>query len=109
MWKGLQPEAVWTAVVNFAAETSCGLAPFSILRRSCARTSKVRAAFSTLHDSTVFRALFRFRTDEVYGSLDATGSFREDTPIDPNEPVLRSKAAADLLVLAYHKTMACRP
>src|SRR4029077_11388864 len=43
-------------------------------------------------------------TDEVYGSLDATGSFREDTPIDPTSPYSASKAAADLLVLAYHKT-----
>src|SRR5262249_9686273 len=30
--------------------------------------------------------------------------FREDTPLDPTSPYSASKAAADFLVLAYHKT-----
>jgi len=37
-------------------------------------------------------------TDEVYGSLGATGLFTEETPIAPNSPYSASKAAADLLV-----------
>ncbi|HEY2787011.1 MAG TPA: dTDP-glucose 4,6-dehydratase [Fimbriiglobus sp.] len=43
-------------------------------------------------------------TDEVYGSLGDTGYFREDTPLHPNSPYSASKAAADLLVQAYHHT-----
>ncbi|MBI9019228.1 MAG: dTDP-glucose 4,6-dehydratase [Phycisphaerae bacterium] len=43
-------------------------------------------------------------TDEVYGSLGLEGLFTEDTPIQPNSPYSASKAAADLLVLAYHHT-----
>jgi dTDP-glucose 4,6-dehydratase len=43
-------------------------------------------------------------TDEVYGSLGATGTFREDTPLAPNSPYSASKAAADLLVRAYVHT-----
>ncbi len=43
-------------------------------------------------------------TDEVYGSLGDTGFFREDTPLHPNSPYSASKAAADLLVQAYHHT-----
>jgi dTDP-glucose 4,6-dehydratase len=43
-------------------------------------------------------------TDEVYGSLGPTGLFREDTPLHPNSPYSASKAAADLLVGAYHHT-----
>lgn len=39
-------------------------------------------------------------TDEVYGSLGATGFFTEDTPIQPNSPYSASKAASDLLVRA---------
>jgi dTDP-glucose 4,6-dehydratase len=33
-------------------------------------------------------------TDEVYGSLGATGSFREDTPLAPNSPYSASKAGS---------------
>ena len=43
-------------------------------------------------------------TDEVYGSLGATGAFTETTPLDPSSPYSASKAAADLLVKAYHHT-----
>ncbi len=43
-------------------------------------------------------------TDEVYGSLDANGKFKEDTPLHPNSPYSASKASADLLALAYHHT-----
>ncbi len=43
-------------------------------------------------------------TDEVYGSLGATGLFTEDTPITPNSPYSASKAAADLLVRSYVHT-----
>ena len=43
-------------------------------------------------------------TDEVYGSLGATGLFTEETPLQPNSPDSASKAAADLLVRAYHHT-----
>lgn len=41
-------------------------------------------------------------TDEVYGSLGATGFFTEETPLCPNSPYSASKAAADMLVHAYH-------
>ena len=43
-------------------------------------------------------------TDEVYGSLGATGLFTEETPLQPNSPYSASKAGADLLVRAYHHT-----
>jgi dTDP-glucose 4,6-dehydratase len=42
-------------------------------------------------------------TDEVYGSIDA-GSWDEDSPVKPNSPYSASKAAADLLVNAFHVT-----
>jgi len=43
-------------------------------------------------------------TDEVYGSLGATGKFSEATPLHPNSPYAASKASSDMLVLAYHHT-----
>jgi dTDP-glucose 4,6-dehydratase len=50
---------------------------------------------------------FRFHhisTDEVYGSLGATGMFTEDTPYDPRSPYSASKAASDHLVRAWAET-----
>ncbi len=43
-------------------------------------------------------------TDEVYGSLGATGYFTEETPLHPNSPYSASKASSDMLVLAYEHT-----
>jgi dTDP-glucose 4,6-dehydratase len=43
-------------------------------------------------------------TDEVYGSLGATGYFTETTPYAPNSPYSASKASSDLLVRAYFHT-----
>jgi dTDP-glucose 4,6-dehydratase len=43
-------------------------------------------------------------TDEVYGSLGMTGRFTETSPLDPSSPYSASKASADLLALAAHKT-----
>lgn len=53
------------------------------------------------------RAAFRFlhvSTDEVYGTLGATGMFTEETPYAPNSPYAASKASADHLVRAYFRT-----
>lgn len=43
-------------------------------------------------------------TDEVYGALGDEGKFTETTPLTPNSPYSASKASADLIVRAYHKT-----
>ena len=50
---------------------------------------------------------FRFlhvSTDEVYGSLDDEGLFREDTPYDPSSPYSASKASSDHLAKAWKRT-----
>ena len=50
---------------------------------------------------------FRFvhiSTDEVYGSLGATGLFTEQTPYAPNSPYSASKAGSDHLVRAWTHT-----
>ncbi len=43
-------------------------------------------------------------TDEVYGTLGASGLFSEETPYAPNSPYAASKASADHLVRAYFHT-----
>jgi dTDP-glucose 4,6-dehydratase len=53
------------------------------------------------------RANFRFihvSTDEVYGSLGASGLFVEETPYRPSSPYSASKAASDHLAHAWYKT-----
>lgn len=50
---------------------------------------------------------FRFHqisTDEVYGSIDDTGLFTEETAYDPSSPYSASKASSDHLVRAWHRT-----
>ena len=53
------------------------------------------------------RERFRFlhvSTDEVYGSLGADGAFAETSPYRPNSPYAASKAGADHLARAWHRT-----
>ncbi|MDH3892471.1 MAG: dTDP-glucose 4,6-dehydratase [candidate division Zixibacteria bacterium] len=63
----------------------------------------LEAALARHRQSGRFRFL-HVSTDEVYGSLGQSGFFAETTPYNPNSPYSASKAAADHLVRAYHKT-----
>ncbi len=64
-----------------------------------------RLYWSSLPDGE--KKSFRFlhvSTDEVFGSLGATGYFSEETPYAPNSPYSASKAASDHFVRAYFQT-----
>src|SRR5881275_2462242 len=50
------------------------------------------------------KRFLQISTDEVYGSLGASGKFTEASPLKPSSPYSASKTAADLLVLAYGHT-----
>jgi dTDP-glucose 4,6-dehydratase len=54
--------------------------------------------------STGDKKFHHVSTDEVYGSLGATGLFTETTPYAPNSPYSASKASSDFLVRAYRHT-----
>jgi len=54
-------------------------------------------------DKDAFRFL-HVSTDEVYGSLGATGLFTEETPYDPHSPYSASKASSDHLARAWADT-----
>jgi dTDP-glucose 4,6-dehydratase len=47
---------------------------------------------------------YHISTDEVFGSLGATGFFTETTAYDPRSPYSASKASSDHFVRAYHET-----
>jgi len=90
------------AVVNFAAETHVDRSisdPQDFIRTDVLGTHTLLEAVRELG---VGRYL-QISTDEVYGSI-AEGSFSEDSDLDPSSPYSASKAGADLLVLAYHRT-----
>ena len=63
----------------------------------------LEAARSAWRDRTDVR-FHHVSTDEVFGSLAEDGLFHESTPYDPSSPYSASKAAADHLVRAWHRT-----
>ena len=89
-------------VVNFAAETHVDRSiagPQDFILTNIVGTQ-------TLLDSCLRSGIARvvhIGTDEVYGSLES-GSWTEDSPLLPNSPYAASKASAELLVRAYHRT-----
>lgn len=100
------------AIVHLAAETHVDRsinAPADFLKTNVVGTyTLLEAARSYWSDlPSEERDSFRFlhvSTDEVFGSLGTTGSFREDSPYDPKSPYAASKASADHLARAWHST-----
>jgi dTDP-glucose 4,6-dehydratase len=91
-------------VVNFAAESHVDR---SILDASAFLKTNI-IGVQTLLDCCREHGVGRFvqiSTDEVYGSLGPEDPpFVETNHLKPNSPYSASKASADLLVRAYHKT-----
>lgn len=64
-----------------------------------------RHYWNTLPDDK--KAIFKFHhisTDEVYGTLNETDLFTENTPYAPNSPYSASKASSDMIVRSYQET-----
>lgn len=99
-------EEKFDIVVNFAAESHVDRSienPDVFLKTNILGTQ-------TLMDASRKYGVKRYHqvsTDEVYGDLPLDRKdlfFTEETPIHTSSPYSASKAAADLLVLAYHRT-----
>lgn len=92
-----------THVVHFAAESHVDR---SILGPRVFTVTNVLGTQVLLDVARTHKAqrFLMVSTDEVYGSLGPTGQFTETTPLDPSSPYSASKAAADLVTLAYHRT-----
>ncbi len=92
-----------TDVIHFAAESHVDR---SIQDSGPFVRTNVLGTQTLLDAAREFRVarFVQVSTDEVYGSLGATGLFREDTPLAPNSPYSASKAGADLLARAYVET-----
>lgn len=96
----------FTHVINFAAESHVDR---SIVNPQIFLETNIIGT-SVLMDACREFGVKRFHqvsTDEVYGDLPLDRPdllFHEDTPLHTSSPYSSSKAAADLLVLAYHRT-----
>jgi dTDP-glucose 4,6-dehydratase len=100
------------AVVHFAAESHVDRsidAPDAFVQTNVVGTfvllEGARRYVATLPEER--RSAFRFlqvSTDEVFGSLGASGRFTPSTPYAPSSPYGASKASADHFVRAYHAT-----
>jgi len=90
-------------VVNFAAESHVDR---SILGSEIFYRTNVLGTNTLLEWSRKFEVekFLQVSTDEVYGSLGPEGLFTEKTPLSPNSPYSSSKAAADMMVMAFHHT-----
>lgn len=99
-------------IMNFAAESHVDRSidsPAEFIHTNIVGTfSLLQAALEQWRTLTGDRKeQFRFHhvsTDEVYGSLGASGLFHEKTPYQPNSPYSASKASSDHLVRAWHQT-----
>ncbi len=90
-------------VINFAAESHVDR---SILGSEIFYRTNVIGTNILLETARKFdiEKFLQVSTDEVYGSLGKEGYFTEKTPLSPNSPYSSSKAAADLMALAYFHT-----
>jgi len=90
-------------IINFAAESHVDR---SILNSKPFVDTNINGTLNLLDNAKKHnvKRFLQVSTDEVYGSLGATGYFTENTPLAANSPYSASKASADLLVRAYNHT-----
>jgi len=95
-------------VVHFAAESHVDrsiLDPETFVKTNVIGTvALLNAAKGAWQKNTGNKRFVQVSTDEVYGSLGATGYFTEDTPLDAHSPYSASKAGADMIVKSYYDT-----
>lgn len=94
-------------VVHFAAESHVDrsiLEPGKFIQSNVIGTLNLLNASRQQMDKGNPIHFHHISTDEVFGSLGASGLFREDTAYDPRSPYSASKAASDHLVQAWHHT-----
>ncbi len=91
------------AVVHFAAESHVDR---SILDASPFLDTNIKGT-QVLLEVSMGSGIERFlniSTDEVYGELKEEGQFSEESHLNPNSPYSVSKASADMLGRAHHRT-----
>lgn len=95
-------------VLHLAAESHVDrsiIDPLSFVKTNVIGTvNLLNAAKEIWKDNFEGKRFYHISTDEVYGSLGATGLFTETTSYDPNSPYSASKASSDHFVRSYGET-----
>ena len=90
-------------VVHFAAESHVDrslLDPYPFISSNVLGTQVLLEASK----ANGVKLFVNMSTDEVYGDLGKEGTFTEESPLKPNSPYSVSKASADMLGRAYHRS-----
>jgi dTDP-glucose 4,6-dehydratase len=99
-----------SGIFHFAAESHVDRSiqgPMAFVETNVSGTCRLLDVCQKVWDRWGRTEDFRFlhvSTDEVYGSLGATGYFTEKTAYDPSSPYSASKAASDHFVRAWQRT-----
>ena len=106
--RSLFNEHKFTAVLHCAAESHVDRSitePLSFVTTNVLGTAALlQTAKEFWADDMENKLFYHISTDEVYGSLGATGFFTEQTAYDPRSPYSASKASSDHLVRAFYHT-----
>jgi dTDP-glucose 4,6-dehydratase len=106
--KELFDQYAFDAVIHLAAESHVDrsiMDPLAFVRTNVLGTANLLNIASKAWKANYEGKLFyHVSTDEVYGSLGATGFFTEETPYDPRSPYSASKASSDHFVMAWYHT-----
>jgi dTDP-glucose 4,6-dehydratase len=89
-------------VINFAAESHVDRSIAGAADFVTTNVAGVQVLLQACLDAGVPRVV-QVSTDEVYGSI-ASGSWTENSPLEPNSPYSAAKAGGDLLARAYART-----
>jgi dTDP-glucose 4,6-dehydratase len=92
------------AVINFAAESHVDRSILDAEPFLRTNVLGVQVLLDTARRHGVVQRFLQISTDEVYGDAEGAAAFKEEVPLRPSSPYAASKAAADLLCLAYHRT-----
>jgi dTDP-glucose 4,6-dehydratase len=98
----LQEEKPW-AIVNFAAESHVDRSILDSSPFLQTNINGVQVILEAVRKCPVERFV-QVSTDEVYGDREGKEASTEESPLNPSSPYAASKAAADLLCLAYRRT-----
>jgi dTDP-glucose 4,6-dehydratase len=91
------------AVINFAAESHVDRSISGAIDFVQTNIVGVQVLLDAIKASGKDIRFLQISTDEVYGSI-GTGSWSEESPLQPNSPYSASKASGELLARSYNKT-----